>query len=194
MDYPLRLVFKFFTLAPQVPVTDAAGRLVCCVRQEPFKLKEAVQIFSDREQTQLLCRIDADRVLDFTASYSVAGPGGEKLGVLTRRGMASLWKAHYEFNDPEGSVYAIREENPWTKVFDGLLGMIPLAGLLSGYFFHPAYAIKDKEGALVLRLGKKAAFLEGRFEITRHAQLKPAEEARLLYAFLMLLLLERNRG
>jgi uncharacterized protein YxjI len=194
MEYPLRLTFKFFTLAPQVPVTDAAGRLVCCVRQEPFKLKEAVQIFSDREQTKLLCRVDADRILDFTASYTIAGPGGEKLGVLNRSGMASLWKAHYEFSDPEGPAYTIREENPWAKVFDGLLGMVPLAGLLSGYFFHPAYTLKDKDGGLVLRLEKKAAFLEGRFEITGHAELEPAQEARLLYAFLMLLLLERTRG
>ena len=194
MEYPLKISFKIFTFATQIPVTDAAGAPVCYVRQAPLKLKESVQIFSDQDQTRLLCRIDADSVLDISANYALAGPGGEKLGRLARHGMASLWRAHYEIFEGDAPVYQIREEDPWVKVLDTLLNMVPLLGLFSGYVFHPAYTVKTGDGRLVMRLQKKAAFLEGRFEITKYEDLSPAGETLILYSLMMLLLLERSRG
>ncbi|OGS07614.1 MAG: hypothetical protein A2270_06665 [Elusimicrobia bacterium RIFOXYA12_FULL_51_18] len=194
MEYPLNISFKFFTFATQIPVTDSAGSPVCYVRQAPLKLKESVQIFSDQAQARLVCKIDADRVLDISANYALAGPEGEKIGRLARHGMASLWRANYEIFDGDAPVYQIREEDPWVKVFDTLMNMIPLLGLFSGYVFHPAYTVKTSDGRLVMRLQKKAAFLEGRFEITKHEALSPAEEALILYSLMMLLLLERTRG
>jgi len=194
MEYPLQMSFKVLTFAPQIPVTDAAGAPVCYVRQAPLKLKESVQIFADQDQAKLLCKIDADRVLDISANYALAGPGGEKLGRLARHGMASIWRAHYEIFDGDAPIYQIREEDPWVKVLDTLLNMVPLLGLFSGYVFHPAYTVKTGDGRLVMRLQKKAAFLEGRFEITKHEDLSPAEETRILYSLMMLLLLERSRG
>jgi len=194
MEYPLNISFKVFTFATQIPVTDSAGSPVCYVRQAPLKLKESVQIFSDQAQSRLVCKIDADRVLDISANYALAGPEGEKIGRLARHGMASLWRAHYEIFYGDAPVYQIREEEPWVKVFDTLMNMIPLLGLFSGYVFHPAYTVKTSDGRLVMRLQKKAAFLEGRFEITKHEDLSPAEETRILYSLMMLLLLERTRG
>lgn len=194
MEYPLKIRFKFFTFAAQIPVTDSAGVPVCYVRQAPLKLKESVRIFSDQDQTRLLCKIEADRVLDISANYSLAGPGGENMGRLARHGMASLWRAHYEISDGDAPVYQIREEDPWVKVFDALMNMVPLLNLFSGCVFHPAYTVKTGDGRLVMRLQKKAAFLEGRFELTKHEDLSPAEETRILYGLMMLLLLERTRG
>ncbi|HAT72543.1 MAG TPA: hypothetical protein DCS63_06985 [Elusimicrobia bacterium] len=167
---------------------------VCYVRQAPLKLKESVQIFSDQDQSRLLCKIDADRVLDISANYAFAGPSGEKIGRLARHGMASLWRTNYEIFYGDAPVYQIREEDPWIKVFDGLMNMVPLLGIFSGYVFHPAYTVKTSDGRLVMRVQKKAAFLEGRFEITKHEELSQAEETHILYSLMMLLLLERNRG
>lgn len=83
-------------MAPQISVTDASGALLFYVKQKAFKLKESVTVFRDAEQTQPLYRIAADRVLDISAQYRIDEEGGAPLGVLQRRGMRSLWRAHYE--------------------------------------------------------------------------------------------------
>ena len=71
---------------------------------------------------------------------------------------------------------------------------IPFVGLLSGYLFHPAYLATRPDGTAVLRARKQAAFFEGRYELTRLAELSEEDEELALLAVLMLLLLERERG
>jgi hypothetical protein len=89
----------------------------------------------------------------------------------------------------------IREENPWVKVVDGLLGEIPIVGLFTGYVLHPAYRVTRADtGATVLRAVKRPAFFEGRYTIEPGAMLAPAEQTLAVLALLMLLLLERRRG
>lgn len=194
LSYPLQLTFKIVAIAPQISVTDATGTLLLYVKQKLFKLREAVTVFADREQKQPLYTIGADRVLDFSARYHVATAAGEPVGVVQRQGMRSLWKAHYEVERGGAPVLAMREENPWVKVMDGLFGEIPILGVLSGYLFHPAYLVVRPDGTTVLRARKRAALFEGRYEITRLAELSDEDEELALLAVLMLLLLERERG
>jgi hypothetical protein len=52
MKYPLRLSFKVLALSPQISISDAEGRLVMYLRQKFFKLREAVTIFADAEQSR----------------------------------------------------------------------------------------------------------------------------------------------
>ena len=110
--------------------------------------------------------------------------------------MKSIWRAHYDVFNHGGRVsgFKIQEENPWSKVMDGLLGGIPVLGLLSGYFFHPSYLASLPDGTPVMRVRKRPAFLEGKFTIERISDIPPQEETNLIYSFLMLLLLERQRG
>jgi len=91
-------------------------------------------------------------------------------------------------------VFALREENPWVKVADGLLGEIPLLGVLSGYLLNPAYLATRPDGTAVLRVRKRPALWEGRYEVTRLADLTDAEQEIALLSLLMLVLLERTRG
>jgi hypothetical protein len=80
------------------------------------------------------------------------------------------------------------------KVMDSLLGEVPILGLLTGYFFHPVYSLKDNTGRELLRLTKRRAFLEGKFTIEKMAECDEVDELRALMAFLMMSLLERARG
>ncbi len=50
------------------------------------------------------------------------------------------------------------------------------------------------EGTPVVRVQKQPAFFEGKFKIEKIADLRPEEELNLIYSFLMMLLLERDRG
>ena len=194
MDYPLDLSFKIIALAPQLSVTDAHGSVVMYVRQKLLKLKEAVTVYADTQQTQPLYTMNADRILDWSARYNFADIQGNNLGAVKRQGMKSLWKSHYDILDGETVVMTIQEENPWVKVIDGLVGEIPIIGMFTGYLFHPAYLVARTDGTVVMRLEKKPAFLEGKFTIESKMPLPEREEKQALLSLLMMLLLERSRG
>jgi hypothetical protein len=109
--------------------------------------------------------------------------------------MRSLWRAHYEIQRGGTPLLAIREEDPWVKVLDGLLGQIPILSLLTGYVLHPAYRVARAGTEVpVLRAVKRPAFWEGRYTIERRQELPPADETLAVLGLVMLLLLERRRG
>ena len=195
MNFPLDLSFKKIALSPQVKVTDASGQVVLYTKQKAFKLKEAVTVFADVEQTRPLYTINADRVLDFNAKYNIADAAGNHLGAIARKGRKSLWRAQYEVMDGGGGApLTIREENGWVKVGDALLGEVPVVGIFSGYLFNPTYLITDAAGAPLMRLSKQPAFFEGRFRMEKLAEMSPQDETRAVLGFLMMVLLERRRG
>ena len=195
MDFPLQLNFKKLALSPQISVTDASGRLILYVKQKAFKLKEAVTVFADAEQTRPLYTINADRVLDFSARYHINEMSGFSLGTLQRQGRRSLWKAHYEVLRGGGPVMHIREENPWVRVGDALFSELPVLGMLSGYVFNPAYLVtRADNGAPLMRVKKEKAFFEGSYSITRTGELSENDDRLAVLSVLMMVLLERSRG
>lgn len=195
MDFPLDLRFKLLAISSQIAVTDAQARLVYYAKQKAFKLKEAVTVFADEGQTRPLFTIAADRVLDISARYRIEDAGGVEVGVLQRRGMRSLWRAHYEIHQGGRQTFLIREESAWVRVLDGIVGGIPILSLFTGYMFHPAYLVSHgEEQPTLLRVVKQPALLEGRFRIDAVAP--PGDQALdvVVVSILMMLLLERARG
>lgn len=82
---------------------------------------------------------------------------------------------------------------------DGVLGEVPVLGIFSGYFFNPVYCVRragqPDTVAPVMKMVKKPSFLEGNFYIEKlDNSLTPQEEERLIVCFLMMALLEKNRG
>lgn len=195
MNYPIDLTFKLLALASQIRITDANGQMLGYVKQKLFKLKEDIRVFTDESQTNQIFGIKADRILDFSAKYNFTDRNGTLLGSIRRRGMRSIWKAHYEiYDERENIVMEIHEESAWVKVFDALLGEIPILGAFTGYFFHPAYLITKTGGAPVARLEKQPAFFEGKFQLTQQGQINQTEETQVLLSVLTMTLLERARG
>ena len=196
MQYPLQLSFKVLALAPQIFVRDATGQTVCFVQQKMFKLKEAVTVYRDESKSQLLCEIKADRVIDWSANYHFFDANGETFGSVRRKGMRSIWKAHYEVFDEQGNpISVIQEENPMAKMMDGFFGEIPILGILSGYLFHPKYLLSAAaDQSPKMRLTKQPAFWEGKYQLDRMYDFDDVDELRGLMAFMMMALLERRRG
>jgi uncharacterized protein YxjI len=194
MQFPLTLSFKKIALSPQITVTDAQGQLLFYVKQKLFKLKEAVTVFADVQQTQPLYTISADRVIDFSARYQFNDTAGNPLGSIKRQGMKSIWKSHYEVYDGEQLVAHIQEENAWIKVLDGLFNEIPIVGLFTGYLFNPTYLITRPDGTLIVRLKKQPAFFESQFTIEEAEDINETAELRTVLAIIMMTLLERTRG
>ena len=195
-NYPLDMSFKIAIAAPQMSITDANGTMQFYVKQKLFKLKEAVSVFSDATQTNVLFTMGADRVIDFSARYRFTDAAGNSLGSIKRQGMRSLWKAHYDLfvGDEEVPALTVQEENPMIRMADGCINQIPIVGLFAGYFLNPAFLVARPDGTVVMKLTKQPAFFEGKFRIDKLVELDGMEEQRILLGLMMMTLLERTRG
>ena len=194
MDYPLDLRFRLISLGPQINVLDASGRSVAYVKQKMFRLKEDVEVFTDESRRTPLWRMKADRIIDWSAAYRITDASGAVLGTLRRKGGRSLWRATYVITDPNDQVMGgIHEKDPWTKVLDGLLSIVPIVGDFSGYFLNPSYVVSRGDEA-VLQVRKRPAFFETRFSIEQLSGVDAINEALLLASVMMMVLLERGRG
>lgn len=197
-QYPLELSFKIIALAPQIFVRDASGNEVLYIKQKMLKLKEDISIFRDSSQTSQLYRIQADRIIDFSARYSFTDSmTGEKLGSIKRQGMRSIFKAEYNvFAGEDQHVMNINEDNPWIRVGDLLLGEIPILSMFTGYFFNPTYTISTANGGqAIMKLKKQPAIFEGKFTIECLVpNMGEREEKIILLSWMMMTLLERMRG
>ncbi len=196
MNYPLSFRFKLLAFSPQIFVTDASGQEVLYVKQKLFRLREKVEVHSDSSQKQLLCTIEADRILDWSARYTFRDASGRELGAVGRRGMRSLWSAHYDVFAPNSGapLFSIREENPIAKLLDGFFGEIPMLGILTAFLFHPKYVAARTNGTPVMRLTKQASIFEGRFKLESLGEASEGESLAIILSCLMMNLLERRRG
>lgn len=194
-DFPINFKFKISTLANDFTATDAGGGTIAYVRQKMFRFKDAILLYTNETKTDVLYKIDADRIIDFNACYSFKDNNGNLVGKLGRRGMRSLLKAHYDiFDNDNKQEYTIREENPWAKVGDALLHEVPLLGLFSGYLFNPRYIVQKHDGTIVARLSKQKSFLGRNFKLDKLEELEPGDGERMMLALMMMILLERRRG
>ncbi len=196
LNYPLNFKFKLTTLASDFNITDRNGNYVAYVRQKMFKLKEDVVIFSDQKKTTELFRIKADRWMDFNACYDIMGlPDNKKYGRLVRKGVKSLWKATYQIVDEnDQEKFIITEDNGWVKVWDSIVGEIPIIGMFTGYFLNPSYTARDLSGKEVFRLKKMPSFIGRRFQLDRLVDISDEDESLIVLSFLMMVLLEKSRG
>lgn len=196
LNYPLNFKFKLTTLASDFNITDKDGNYVAYVRQKMFKLKEDVVIFSDQKKTTELFRIKADRWMDFNACYDIMGlPDNKKYGRLVRKGVKSLWKATYQIVDEnDQEKFIITEDNGWVKVWDSIVGEIPIIGMFTGYFLNPSYTARDLSGKEVFRLKKMPSFIGRRFQLDRLVDISDEDQSLIVLSFLMMVLLEKSRG
>ena len=168
MNYPVELNFKKIALAQQATLTDAGGNSIAYARQKMFKLKEELEVFEDNEQS---------------------------FGSIQRKGLYSIWKATYLLNDASGSQYAtIKEEKPFAKVVDSLLGGLPFVGLVCNYIFNPSYILTLEDGTELFRLTKAPSFWGALFKIDKLTAVTSDNEIRCMMSLLMVVFLEKSRG
>ena len=194
MDYPLKLSFKIWTFVPQFTISDVNDNPVYYVRQKLFKLREKISVFMTNRRENQLYTINADRIIDFSAKYNFTDMQQNYLGSVKRKGLKSLWRAHYIMIDGDREVGAIREESVFIRFMDRLFGSIPIIGLCAGYLFHPTYVVTRTDGTEIMRMRKMPAFFEGKFLIEKFGELSDQEEKRILLSLMMTVLLERARG
>lgn len=195
LQYPLFLQFKITTLASDFTITDKNGNSLAYVRQKLFKLKEDVVVYNNESKTQENFRIRANQWIDFNASYGITDHTGKNLGKISRKGMRSIWKATYLIsNQNNEEKYTVQEENAWIKVWDSVIGEIPIIGAFTGYFLNPSYIVKDNNGKEIYRLKKHPSFFGRKFQLDQITDIADEEETLVILSLMMMVLLERARG
>ena len=201
-EYPLNLRFRLVALAPRIIVTDSAPTEILYVKQKVFKLREDIRIFSDESESREMFNIQAEQILDFNTRYNFYdSKNGEHMGSVKARGWRSLWRATYLIDDPaQQQMMVIKEDNPWVKVADSLIGDMPVIGWFSGFLFHPSYTAyrgsdEDDRSQPVMQIKKQGAFFENLFTIELLDQnMTWEEEASAVLSFMLMVQFMRRRG
>jgi hypothetical protein len=194
-NFPLSLTFKIATIANDFVVQDANGTTISYVKQKMFKLLEDVTVFSNESQSAVLYKINANKWIDFSATYIFTNNTGAEIGRVARKGWASLWKSRYEiFDEKQQQDLLIQEENAWIKVLDAILVQIPIISIFTGYLFNPSYIVTRPDGTLVARLKKNPSFWGRRFTVDKIVEFEIGEEERIVLSLMMMILLERRKG
>lgn len=195
INFPVDFLFNITTFSNDFTATDANGHVIAYVKQKMFKLKEAITIYDNDSKTNINYTINADRWIDFSAAYSIKHSSGKELGKIARKGWRSLWKTEYDLIDQnQQPQFKIREENAWVKVWDSLVGEIPIIGAFTGYFFNPSYLVIDNNGETVAKLSKEKSLLGRRFKITKIKEFDGDDAERIMLGLMMMVLLERRKG
>lgn len=78
------------------------GELVGYCKQKAFKLREDFRFFTDESQSQELFSMRARQIIDWSATYDIEMPGGERLGALRRKGFSSIVRDEWKVFGPDG--------------------------------------------------------------------------------------------
>ncbi|AUC80371.1 hypothetical protein CW736_13725 [Nonlabens sp. MB-3u-79] len=195
LQYPITFSFKITTLSNDFTAKNASGQTIAYVKQKMFKLKEAINVYSDESKTKILFTIAANKWLDFSAAYSMYDQNNTEIGKIARKGWRSMWKAEYDIvNQNDQPQYKVQEENAWVRIADSLLGGIPIIGAFTGYLFNPTYNITNKAGQIAVKLKKMPSFFGKEFELTKVADIDEDDKERVMLGLMMMILLERRRG
>jgi hypothetical protein len=195
IQFPVTFQFKVSTLANDFVAKDANGRTIAFVHQKMFKFKEDILIYEDETKAKVIYRIKADKWLDFSAAYTFYDEQGKDFGKILRKGWKSAWKVKYDIVDDGQQIkYKVNEENAWTRIFDSMLGEIPILGFFTGYFFNPSYLVSNMNTEPIVRLKKLPSLLGKSFEVSKVGEMNAEDDDRIMLGLMMMILLERRRG
>jgi uncharacterized protein YxjI len=198
INYPLKATFKIVTLSPEVQVQDALGNVLMQVKQKLFTLKEDTTIFADQQKTIPLYKMKADRVIGFGAVHHITRlSDNTKIGAVKADGLRSIWRSRYTVTDAnDKTVFSIREQNPWIKVLDAVLGEIDLIGPFISMFINPKYLLEDEKGVLRYVIAKKRSFFERNFTLEQVSKEEDDQydERLIALALIQTIFLEHRRG
>ena len=91
---------QVFALTGKFRVFDPSENLVLFSEQKMFRLREDIRVYADESKTQEVLTIKARQIIDFSAAYDVMdSTTGEKVGVLRRKGWASMLRDEWEVLD-----------------------------------------------------------------------------------------------
>lgn len=101
----------FQVLGASFHVLGPEGDTIGYCRQKAFRLREDIRLFTSPDMSEELLRLNARNIIDFSATYDVSLPTGERLGSLRRRGLRSAFirDSWLVFDDSDNQIATITE-------------------------------------------------------------------------------------
>ncbi len=193
-EYPLAFKFQIGTLANDFVATDALGQQLFYVREKMFTWRDTIKVYRDSSKSDLLYQLVSNKLIDFQQTFTLSDADGRVVGKVRRKSLRSLWRStFYLMDDNDVHDHSITEKNPWTKMWDGLFGEIPIIGVLSGYILNPAYVLRSEAGEELFEIRKEPSFFGRKFSVHKLAQ-GTLNEERLLLSLVIMVLIERSNG
>ncbi|MEQ1612685.1 MAG: hypothetical protein ABL904_08010 [Hyphomicrobiaceae bacterium] len=189
MEFPVSIGFIGGVGTLRLLMTDRDGRECGCFAGVSGYLKGIV--YAKQTEAKPLYAIEWTYK---NTEYQFATASGEKLGSMKRTPRRSIWQAHYVIRNGETPVLEIVEDNPWVKVLDTIVELVPLVGRFTGLFLNPTYTVARPGGAPLLRLVKERSVYEYHFSVHQVGPIEPREREVALLALLMFIQRENTRG
>ena len=131
-----RQVFRLFGAG--FHLYDAQNNVVGFCEQKAFKLREDLCLYRTEAKTDLLLRIAARQIIDFSATYDVFDASDQRVGSLRRKGMSSLFRDSWLIFDASDQQVAQLEED------SGFLAFLRRVTDL-GFFFPQQFELRATE-------------------------------------------------
>lgn len=115
--------------------------LVMFCKMKGFKLKEDIRLYSDENMITEILTIQADRVIDFSAAYTVVdAQSGEKVGALRRKGFKSILRDEWTVLNANGQdMGKIIEDSTFKAIARRIHGLV---SVLMPQKYHVEFAGK----------------------------------------------------
>jgi uncharacterized protein YxjI len=127
----------------------APGPLIAFAQQKRLAFKEQLTLFRDASRTSPVLTIAADRRLDVRSTMTVRDPAGNVVGVLRKKGAASLLRSTWEAEQPGRPPVVVQERSLAVALLRRLWGLVPWLGDVPvPWVFH--FDGVDRSGETVL--------------------------------------------
>lgn len=125
------------------------GALIAFAQQKRLAFKEQFTLFRDESRSQPVLTIAADRRLDIRSTMTVRDPAGEVVGLLRKRGAASLLRSTWEVEQAGRPPVVVQERSLAVALLRRLWGLVPWVGDVPlPWVFH--FDGTDRSGETVL--------------------------------------------
>lgn len=143
-DFMVKTMFFNLSLNRKFSIFDGNDKLIGVCVQKAFKLKEDIRVFADEGLTKEIIRIQAQNVIDFSATYNVYDSATNKLiGFWERKGLESILRDSWSLLDGfDGNEIAQMQEDNMKLAL--IRRYIPFGNLIP-----QTYYLKNKQGVVL---------------------------------------------
>jgi uncharacterized protein YxjI len=106
----------------------APGPLIAFAQQKRLAFKEQFTLFRDEGRSTPVLTIVADRRLDVRSTMTVREPAGTVVGVLRKRGAASLLRSTWEAEQPGRPLVVVQERSLAIALLRRAWNLVPWVG------------------------------------------------------------------
>ncbi len=151
-------------------VSDASGARVAFVRQRLLAIRERLEIWRDPSKGQLICAVQARKVLELRSAYDVLDGEGEQLALLQKVFGASLLRSTWRLS-PVGDAPAlvVTETSAGVAIvrrIQGFLEVIPFVGTILALLPIPyGFTWTDEATGQVFATYRRVLGLRDRYEL-----------------------------